>query len=624
MKIKSAFLISIILIASISIKAQEYSINGFVRDAETVESLSYTNIRVAETSLGTSSNKEGKFELKLNKGSYKLIASYIGYKSDTIEINVNKNLNGINFNLNQSKIDLPEIVVRPGENPALEIIRKAIAEKNKRNSKLKSYEFEAYSKGKVLTQNEINSGRRGTTFGFNTADTSALKITGILENQSKGYFKSPDNYKEEIIARKQSANFPPTINILTGGRIIQNFYENEVNFLGSDLPGPISDEALSYYDYYIEKTLALNDKTVYQIKMFPQDQSDPGFTGDIFITDKSYDLIKVNLQLNRAANTGGIFDTINVFQQFSSYDDSIYMPVDYRLIARINLLSLAKIGFELNTILYDYKINPNLNSDFFDKAVVTVLPNADKKDSSYWVTTQTIPNTFDEQSAYKRIDSISNIPRSFWDDFSFLSTRLTFTNSFSTNGPLGFYHFNKVDGHAVDLKMYLDNAFNSRVNSFLKTTYGFGDKKFKYDFKSEYLFGDYRTYKLSLNIFDRTSILFGSPDSFIDFGATWLALISKSEFRDYYYSNGFNFNLSGEVLPILTLNAGFQNKTDRNAAVNSNFSFFNKDKKYRENPKVFDAKLYTITAGFSLDFRNYIEDGLFRRRVTLNQSYVIL
>ena len=35
-------------------------------------------------------------------------------------------------------------------------------------------------------------------------------------------------------------------------------------------------------------------------------------------------------------------------------------------------------------------------------------------------------------------------------------------------------------------------------------------------------------------------------------------------------------------------------------------------------------KLNTITAGFSLDFRDYIEDGLFRRRITANKSYVLL
>ena len=110
----------------------------------------------------------------------------------------------------------------------------------------------------------------------------------------------------------------------------------------------------------------------------------------------------------------------------------------------------------------------------------------------------------------------------------------------------------------------------------------------------------------------------------MDFGATWLALLFKYEFRDYYYSNGFNINISGEVFPVLGLNLKFQNRTDNNAFVNSNFSFFKKDDKYRQNPPINEVKLNTITAGFSLDFRDYIEDGLFRRRIFANKSFILI
>ncbi len=617
------FTIIVFIFTCKPIFSQDYFIRGSVKTAETNEVLSYTNIRVAGTTQGTSSNKKGEYELKIKKGKYELIASYIGYLSDTILVNVKKGLENINFKLKESKIELPEIVVRPGENPALEIIRKAIAEKNKRKSKIKSFEFEAYTKGLLLTQHDIVAGNRNVSVGLST-DTSALKITGILENQSKGFFKSPNDYKEEIIARKQSSNFPPTLNVFTGGRLIKNFYDEDINFIGSELPGPISNDALDYYDYYIENTLAMNDQTVYQIHMRTKNSSDPGFIGKIYVTDKNYDLLKVDLQLNKAANPGGIFDTVNVFQQFNIYDDSVYMPVDYRVFVKANYLGIAKFGFELNSILYDYKINPVINDDFFNKAVITVLPNADDKDSTYWLNAQTIPNTLEEQKAYKRIDSVSNIPRSFWDDFSILSTRLDFTENFSINGPLSFYHFNKVDGHSIDAGFYVDNLFKKRSNSFLTASYGLGDKIFKYDLNTEYLFGDYRTYNISLNVFNRTSVLFADPGRIADYGATWLALLFKYEFQDYYYSNGFNFNIGGEVFPILSLNLGFQNRTDKNASITSNFSFFRKNRKYNLNPIINEAKLNTATAGFNLDFRDYIEDGLFRRRIFSNKSFILI
>ncbi|MBT8391438.1 MAG: carboxypeptidase-like regulatory domain-containing protein, partial [Ignavibacteriaceae bacterium] len=339
--------------------SQTFTVSGNAIDLKTNELLPYVNIRVLNTALGTAANINGDFELKLKEGTYTLVASYIGYYSDTTEVNLNKNLI-VNLKLKQTDISLPEIVIFPGENPALEIIRKAIEKKKEREAKLLSYEFEAYTKGLIRTTDEISAKKQTISSGIGSdVDSVGLKITGILENNSKGYFKKPDEFKEVILARKQSANFPPTINILTGGRLIQNFYEGDVNFFGADLPGPISDDALDYYYFYIDKAVYKNDRKVFRIFMSPEDSDDPGFVGDVFINDSTFELIQVELQLNRAANPGGIFDTISIFQQFASYDE-IYMPVDYRLFAKGNFLGLARFGFELNTILYDYKINPAL------------------------------------------------------------------------------------------------------------------------------------------------------------------------------------------------------------------------------------------------------------------------
>src|SRR5690606_31659779 len=74
---------------------------------------------------------------------------------------------------------------------------------------------------------------------------------------------------------------------------------------------------------------------------------------------------------------------------------------------------------------------------------------------------------------------------------------------------------------------------------------------------------------------------------------------------------------------VLTLNGGFLNRTDKNAEVNTNFSFFKKSKSYRENPPVTEIKINAVTAGFKIDFRNYIEDGLFRRRSSFGNSFII-
>jgi len=621
---KTASLILCLFILTTTSYSQTFSVSGKVTDKNSNEPLAFSNIRVLNSFMGTTSNRNGNYELKLKRGNYRLAVTFIGYISDTISINVEKNCRNINLELDETKVTLSEIIIRPGENPAIPIIRKAILRKEERNRKLKSYEFEAYTKGIIKTQEDISAKNNNVSLDVGINDTIPLKISGILENQSKGYYKKPDNYKEIISARKQSSNFPSTVNMITGGRLIQNFYENNVSFFGRFLPGPLADNAIGYYYFNLEKKLTMDNRIVYQIYMTPDNNSDPGFSGRIFITDSTYDLIKVDFQLNRSANTGGLFDTISIHQQFAGYQDEIFMPVDYRLVIGSRLLGLAKIGFELNTILYDYQINPDIKDEFFNKAAITVLPDADKKDSSFWSGIQNIPNTSEEQSAYKRIDSVESIPRKFLDNFSILSSRIDLMKDLSVSAPLGMYHFNRVEGHALDFGIFVDNSLEDRLSSSLNLSYGFSDKRFKKSIYAEYLLGDYRTTKINFTAFDKTIVLFGASDDYNNLTSTLLALFSKYEYRDYFYTKGMNINLSGEIFPILNLDAGFINQTDISAVNNSAFSFFAKDRTYKINPPINEVKINALTGGFTLDFRDYIEDGLHRRRITRNNTYITL
>ena len=189
---KKIFLLIILL--SLNLFGQNYSVKGKVIDFQSGENLGFTNIRVDGTNLGTSSNSKGEFELKLEKGNYKLIASFIGYFSDTLSVEVNSDLSGLLFRLKSTEINLPEVIVKPGENPALEIIRKAIAKRKSREQNLFSYEFEAFSKGTIRTTEDITSSGSGAiNLGIGESDTAKLKVTGILESHSKGFFKKPDN-----------------------------------------------------------------------------------------------------------------------------------------------------------------------------------------------------------------------------------------------------------------------------------------------------------------------------------------------------------------------------------------------------------------------------------------------
>ncbi|MCU7496889.1 MAG: carboxypeptidase-like regulatory domain-containing protein [Ignavibacteria bacterium] len=607
--------------------AQQFKLEGRVLSAQTGKELSYASLRVINTLKGTSSNAEGVYQILLPKGSYKIIASYIGFISDTLTVELSTNRSGVNFSLAPVSIHLPEVTILPGKNPALEIIRRAILSKEIMMAKLESYQFEAYTKGVIRSGEKVKGGSNylSLSAGGKAIDTSQLKIQAILENQSMGFFKKPGMYKEQILARKQSANLSASFNLLTGGRIIQSFYSETIRFFDRPLPGPVSKNALDYYYYYIKDTLALDNEKVYEIYFEPDRPSDPGFKGLIYITDSTFKMIKVDVELNRAANVGGLMEKVRIFQQFLPFGDDLYMPVDYRLFVRANLMGLARLGIEINSVMYNYSINNSISDDFFNKAILTVMPQADARDSLYWTNAQSIPNTLEEVAAYRKIDSIKMIKKTYWDNpvKNILSGSIAFGENFSVSGPLGLYHFNRVEGHVLEPGIFLANAFNRRVNSSLSLGYGFSDKKFKQNFSASYLGGDYRTWKISFNAYDKLSRLFEESDYYDELTSTVLALFTKYEFRNYYYSRGASVKLEGEVFPVVRMGLKFTNRTDNSAYTNTDYSFFARRKQFSSNPPVYETKINAVEFSLDMDFRNYIEDGYFRRRTSEGNSYVL-
>ena len=56
----------------------------------------------------------------------------------------------------------------------------------------------------------------------------------------------------------------------------------------------------------------------------------------------------------------------------------------------------------------------------------------------------------------------------------------------------------------------------------------------------------------------------------------------------------------------------------------SDYSFFAKSRTYKINPPINEIKINAFTGGYTIDFRDYIEDGLRKRRITKNNTYITL
>ena len=105
---------SLLLFFIITVNAQEMStISGFVRDDATGEPISYANVFLSETSIGSATNVDGYFVITyVPPGSYQLLASMIGFEIHKEDINIAENENiRINIRLRQAVIEGAEVTV---------------------------------------------------------------------------------------------------------------------------------------------------------------------------------------------------------------------------------------------------------------------------------------------------------------------------------------------------------------------------------------------------------------------------------------------------------------------------------------------------------------------------------
>src|ERR1035437_10501394 len=66
------------------VQAQQVVVKGKITDSK--EALTGSNVRVKGTNIGASAKEGGAFELKLQPGTYTLVASFVGYDSQEKEI----------------------------------------------------------------------------------------------------------------------------------------------------------------------------------------------------------------------------------------------------------------------------------------------------------------------------------------------------------------------------------------------------------------------------------------------------------------------------------------------------------------------------------------------------------
>jgi hypothetical protein len=549
--------------------AQTFTLHGTVRDASNATALPSANVRVEGTSKGTVANSLGVYHLSLEKGEHTLIFSFIGYRSDTLRISIDKPTE-YNASLQPTPIQMNEVLIT-SEDPAVGIMRRVIEYKKRWTEALKSYEFEAFTRLVM---------RRDTA------------IAMIAESYTTGYWRKGDTLREVVKQKRKTENIPGMNAIAVGGTVV-NFYDDDVFFVGFRFVGPASVEAFDYYDFKLEKTRVRDDKPIYTIRLLPRTKLSPLFKGTIDVVGDVYALVGVSISPNEAFAVPFVSKMdIKYSQQFSMYEKKYWMPMDVRLEGAFEIglpgLTLPRIVVEQASVLYDYKINPILEDSIFTKRRVVQLPTSEKFDSLFWAQHDVLPLTHEEQKAYKTLDSTQTLDKQFQPEGP-----LSSLNSVMDVLKYLNIRYNRVEGPFLGFQGTRDSVV-WRLSLSGAAGYGFSDRKFKFGLGISGFVDSTRRFKMGADIYRDIENI---PDEgyYPSFAVMLGALLNKVDYRDYYYTEGWRTYVDWNLSRRLSTRLQYANEKHSRADKNTDFSIFEHSKKFRSNPAIDEGVLRTVS-----------------------------
>ncbi len=486
---------------------QQVTITGKITDANTGEGVGYAAVFVKGQNIGVSADFNGAYKIIIPHPSDSLWCSYLGY------ITRSKAVSGIplqivNFALEPNNFDLGEIEVKPGENPAVTLIK--LANKNQRKYNpdyIDAYRYESFSELNLSIDHLDPRIQKMPWFknikplfdsinGIHSDEGKPLLPVFISETVSDYYFQSPPKkHHEEIKATNVKG-----VGIIDGSTTVQvlgttmqqyNFYDSWITVMKKAFISPIGDGCLFYYKYTLRDTVTIENKTCYKIELTPKHKEDLAFNGNVWISDTSYAMMRISVTIAKEANLNFI-NQVKISQELTEVAPDIYLPLNTKV-----LIDLAELVKNTPSFLAKFtisngkfEVHTKQKASIFEHNV-TVGKNVltEDKDSSYWQEHRREALDSNELRAFNMVDSLRNI-KSIKNGTAlaqFLGTGFQPIGKIDIGPYYYLVNHNYLEGWRVSLGARTNYKFSRFTTIKSYAAYGFKDQKIRYSVLGDFV-----------------------------------------------------------------------------------------------------------------------------------------
>jgi hypothetical protein len=589
---KRLIFLTFLLFTTLIVQAQNAVITGKVIDASDKEPLPFVTVYFPGTTIGVRTKDDGSYRIE-NTGKYTQISfRFVGYKDIVMPIEPGKS-QAINISLIPTASQINQVDVsatrsntryRNRDNPAVELIRKVIENKDKNRPESYNYvEYKEYDKMQFSINNlstSISDKKffRKYKFVLDNRDSTTVPGKSLLpifltEKLSQYYYsKNPEKEKRTVLGEKK-VDFGSSVDSEGLESYLKNMYakvdiyDNDVFILTRNLLSPIANVGPTFYKYFITDTITTekNQKLI-ELSFTPRNTEDLAFEGVIYITlDGNYAVQRAKMGINKDINLNFV-KSMSVEQDFEQNPDGRYHLSKSSILADFGVNKKKNGGFfGIRTVTYgNYAVNiPRADTAYVvkpDESSERLADEVKNRSDAFWVQNRPENLTTAESKVYKNIDSLQNMPsfKRTLDIATLVLAGYKTFNGFEIGPANTFYSFNPVEGLKLRLGGRTTPELSQRYYFETYAAYGFKDEQWKYFLSGTYSINNKSIYKFPQNYirasFQRDTKIPGLNLQFVQQDNFFLSfkrgVNDKYLYNDYYrldyvheYENHFSYSL---------------------------------------------------------------------------------
>ena len=573
-----AFIVCVIVL-SFSAQAQETIVLGKVTDSGTGDPIPFVNVVFKGTGTGATTDFDGNFLIRTNKLADSIVVSYIGYKVKTriIKAGVKQT---INLQLEEAVTNLQEVIVKAGENPAFEILRSIVRNKNKNDKRnLIAYEYDAYTKSEVDIDNISDKFRQKKVMKKIAAVLDSIdRVVGedgkpilplvITESISKLYYRdNPSLRTEEILKTKISG-----VGLEDGSMVTQlvgstfqeyNFYQNWLTLINKNFVSPIADGWRLYYDYDLLDSLMVGNDFCYHLDFYPKNPQELAFIGSMWITKKDYAIKQIDVTVGDRANINFI-EKIKIQQELVATPEGPWLPVKNRVLINVSELSKNSAGLlaKFYTSNKNFVINQPKPNSFYERRVQVAEQAQLIETDQYWDSLRHEPLSQTEKNVYAMIDTLKNIPivKTYTEVFKALVDGYYDFGSVEVGPYLRTVAYNTIEGIRLQGGFKTNQHFSKKMlyRGFL--AYGFKDNRVKFSASATRILSRTRWTTLTGRV-GTDMVRLGLDEDALNANPLFLTAARWGNFRRAYYFNEAYIALQRELFKGFSEKVSFKHWT---------------------------------------------------------------